>query len=352
MDNSSNDRTFGISTPVSIYLDLNHWYALGETAFGHPVVATNSHVLAMLKNLVERNRLILPLSSVHYMELTENPRDKQRNEAATVMASLSGFRTIAPISRILVEELDRAFNTRFGRPAFPEKVDKFGIGAGFAFGQSIRGRIRGGSEDDRRDLEARTGMSIAEFETEMNLLAEHFLLAGPSQNIGSQIPGYDPYAARRVADQQLASFNVMVQTLRTNKDIGARPLDAIAAREFTFEFLDHWTRAWLKAGFTKDRRPFHSKEEYIEFLMSLPTRRVSTMIRFHYLREVYKDWTINDLRDVAALSLAIPYCDLVVTDKKAWDVTVNRAHLDVEFNTVILPRLSDLLPYLEKIDDN
>ena len=66
------------------------------------------------------------------------------------------------------------------------------------------------------------------------------------------------------------------------------------------------------------------------------------MIQFHYLKDITRDWTINDLRDIAALSAAIPYCDIVVTDKKAWDVVVNRAHLDSEFRTHVLARLDGL----------
>jgi hypothetical protein len=58
------------------------------------------------------------------------------------------------------------------------------------------------------------------------------------------------------------------------------------------------------------------------------------------------DWTINDLRDITALAKAIPYCDIVITDSKAWDAAVNRAHLDREFGTKILRRLSDLAAYL------
>lgn len=45
---------------------------------------------------------------------------------------------------------------------------------------------------------------------------------------------------------------------------------------------------------------------------------------------------------------AIPYCDIVVIDNKAWDVSVNRAHLDREFNTAIFRRLSDLVAFLER----
>jgi len=70
------------------------------------------------------------------------------------------------------------------------------------------------------------------------------------------------------------------------------------------------------------------------------------MMQWNYLKDVERDWTINDLRDIAALAAAIPYCDVVVTDKKAWDAAVNRAHLDNEFNTVILRRLTDLVARL------
>jgi hypothetical protein len=39
-------------------------------------------------------------------------------------------------------------------------------------------------------------------------------------------------------------------------------------------------------------------------------------------------------------------CDIVVTDRKAWDVTKKRAHLDKEFNTEIICSLDDLAAHL------
>lgn len=337
-----------ISARRTVYLDLNHWYALGEAIAGHPRQPEHVDVLHQLMEYVEQDRLTFPLSAVHYMELAENPRDHQREEAAKVMAVLSRFNTIAPTSKILEEELAVAFNLRFGRPAFPVKVQKFGFGAGFAFGESKRFRLTGGTDDDRRRFEAQLGKSIAEWEAEINIVAECHLLLGPPTRLRESIPNYAPYAARRVADEELRSFNVMVQTLRINSDILSRSLDAICARQFVFEFLDDYTRALLNAGFSKNRTPFRSKEEYTDFLMSLPSRRVAAMIQYHYLRDVQRDWTINDLRDIDALSTAIPYCDIVATDKKAWDASVNRAHLDNEFNTAIFCRLSDLAAYVSQ----
>lgn len=337
------------TTRRTVYLDLNHWYMLGEALAGHPRQREHVVVLRQLAEQAEQERLMFPLSAVHYMELAENPRDHQRQEAARVMMSLSRFNTITSTSKILDEELALALNSRFGRPAFPVKAKKFGFGANFAFSgiEKVLG-LTGGTDEGRREVEARVGKPLAQWEAEVILFSEYELLKQPSAGYRNRIPGYDPYAARRTADEELESFNVMLHTLRTDSDIASRPLDAICGRQFIFEFLDNYTRALLSAGFnTKRRPPFSTREQLTDFLMSLPSRRVAAMIQFHYLRDVRRDWTINDLRDIAALAKAIPYCDIVVTDKKAWDVSVNRAHLDSEFSTHIFRRLTDLGTYLQ-----
>jgi hypothetical protein len=322
-------------------LDLNHWYALGEAMAGHPREPEHLDVLRQLIKCVEQGQLMFPLSSVHYIELAENPRDRHREEAANVMTALSHFNTITSTRKIIDEELALALNRRFGRPAFPVRAKKLGVGATFALSGESKGfRLTGGSDDDRRNLEAQLGRSIAEWEAEINAVAEYELLKQPSAGYRDQIPNYDPYAARRMADEELKNFNVMLNTLRTNPGVASRPLDAICARQFLFEFHDNYTRALLSAGFSQNRTAFRGKEELTDFLMSLPSRRVATMIQFHYLKDVQREWTIQDLRDIAALAKVIPYCDIVVTDKKAWDVSVNRAHLDREFDTAIFRRLT------------
>jgi hypothetical protein len=72
----------------TVYLDINHWYALGEAMAGHPQKAEHVDVLHQLVRLVEQGRIMIPLSAVSYIELSENPRDHQREEAAK---NLSGY---------------------------------------------------------------------------------------------------------------------------------------------------------------------------------------------------------------------------------------------------------------------
>lgn len=332
----------------TVYLDLNHWYALGDALAGEPQEPEHLDVLRQLVIMVENGKLMFPLSSVHYIELSENPRDEYRERAANVMALLSHFNTITCMSKIVDEELALALNERYGRPAFPVKVPKFGVGVWFALkGESKGFRLTGGSDEARKKLEAQLGRSIAELEDEINAVAEYELLKQPPKAYWDQIPDYDPYATRRVADKELESFKVMVRTLRTDDDVKTRPLDAICARQFFFEIENNYVNALLNAGYSMNHPPpLRGKEALTDFLMSMPSRRVSAMMQFHYLKDIKRDWTINDLRDIAALAVAIPYCDVVVTDNKAWDGAVNRAHLDKEFGTAIFRRLTDLATHL------
>jgi len=330
-----------------VYLDINHWYALGRARAGHPDKPEHVDILRTLTEQVDAGRLMAPLSATHYMELAENPRDRHRREAADTMMELSRFTSMVSAARIIDEELAQALHRRFGRPAFPIKVEKFGYGVNFALtGEEKAFSLTGGSEEDRQRLEANLGKPIKQWEAEINIFAEYQLLKQPENVIRDRIRDYDPYAARRVADEELRSFNILVDTVHTNPDVVPRPLDAIYARQFLFEFLDNYTKALESAGFTRNRRPFHAKEELASFLESMPSRRVATMLQFHYLKDVNKHWKINDLRDNVALSQAIPYCDIVLTDSEVWDVAVNRAHLDREFGTTILRRLTDLPKHL------
>ena len=106
------------------------------------------------------------------MELAEYPNDAKRAATARVMARLSLFQTMAPPDDILEEEIEQSLHDRFGRPTHPTKVVKFGVGVGFAFGEPLN----------------------------LRLSAELLLLVGPQRALIGQVPGYDPYAARRQAN--------------------------------------------------------------------------------------------------------------------------------------------------------
>ena len=205
-------------------------------------------VLAGLQGEVDTGRLVIPLSSVTYTELTENPRDQHREPAASVMLPLSGLVTIAPPHKIVDEELARELNRRFGRPAFPVKVPKIGYGAGFAFGTPGRVKTTGFTAAERDRIETQMGKTIADLELQASALFEYWLLATP-RSLRDRIPGFEPVPTRQDAAAELAEIQVMVDSLHSGKEIATRPMDGVAARQLCRDIFGNFTRALASAGF-------------------------------------------------------------------------------------------------------
>lgn len=283
------------------------------------------------------------MSSITYEELTENPRDQLREPAARVMVQLSKLAAIAPASKVVDEELVVELNRRFGKLAFPAKVKKFGFGVGFAFGTpgQLKAEVLA---DQQAAIEAKLGMTIEDAETRANALFEYYLLTTP-RSLRNRIANFDPNQARRQADAELASLQVLLNNLHGNTDLATRPMDGIYARQLA-EINANLGQALRTGGFTGLPHAISGKDALSDFVDHLPTQRVATQLKAHYARNPQIQWKINHLRDIAALSVAIPYADAVVTDADVRAAAVNGTHLDKEFNTAIFSKLTDLANHL------
>ena len=60
-----------------------------------------------------------------------------------------------------------------------------------------------------------------------------------------------------------------------------------------------------------------------------------------------KSWTGNDVFDIDALALAVPYCDIVVTEKACHHV-LQTAHLGERMHTALLRSLEELPTVLDE----
>ena len=82
-----------------------------------------------------------------------------------------------------------------------------------------------------------------------------------------------------------------------------------------------------------------------EFLEKLPTALCSFTLLFQRDQQTQRAIQINDMADIWHLTLAIPYSDIVVTEKM-WASIAKGAKLDEKCNTVILSSLSELFRFL------
>jgi hypothetical protein len=250
-----------------------------------------------------------------------------------VMAELSRFHAIASVPDVLPGELDRALKERYGKPVFPRPLQVFGIGIAHAFANpDFKIRLPEGAGVD--------AYTKTRLEEQATLLLEYAVLAGPAQ--GVPVPGmeendrYGMYGQRYVeAEKRIA------EGLRQHDPRRRHLADWIAASEL-IDILQPLNEAFAHAPIAKqESSELDTAEGMTALLMELPSRAVTYELR--RLRHQSRDtkWKPNDLEDVASLSVAIPYCDVVVTEKH-WCHMARRATLDRRFNTVILHDLKEL----------
>ena len=77
----------------------------------------------------------------------------------------------------------------------------------------------------------------------------------------------------------------------------------------------------------------------------MPSFDVSVTLKSSLHRDANHEWTNNDIFDIRALSLTIPYCDVVVTDN-AMCSHVMRHNLPQRYATIVISKLTELPDHL------
>jgi hypothetical protein len=84
-----------------------------------------------------------------------------------------------------------------------------------------------------------------------------------------------------------------------------------------------------------------------KFVRAMPSTGVSIELKTAWHRNRDKKWTANDMYDIDAMALAVPYCDIVVTEK-ACHHALTTARLDERMYTALLRDLNELPSTLER----
>jgi hypothetical protein len=274
----------------------------------------------------------------------------QRREIADVMEEVTDFATI--VSRVLVMELELAeMLDRLRRePSQLPKIPLIGRGVRHAAGRKSGLKIMGPSGDETDRARQRIGAkAFDDSVAEANLLLERSALRGPTdEEVGNlRALGWNPEAVTQVAERRAAEERD--QTLRL--DGGgpwrhSRLRDVVSARELLIEFQNILPRALAERGLVlSDVIP--DQQSARVFVRAMPSTDVSTELKTAWHRNRDKPWTANDIYDIDAMSLAVPYCDVVVTEK-ACHHALEAAHLGKRMHTALLRNLEDLPSTLDK----
>jgi hypothetical protein len=320
-----------------VYLDQNKWIDLAKARAGRKEKAHLVEVLQAAHEAVRAGDASFPLSAQHYYETLHRGDRESREHLAGTMLSLSQGHAIASAQVVVPYEIEVArFKQQQLPNDLPPAVQIFGEGANHVFNTEMF-TYEAPDEFEGHPLPAELqavatviGSTVMEFgilagspssEKTRLALSEHMRLTGSMFACGQQ------ELRDRVAELGRGRLED-VMTATAIADIHG-PLLAVCAR----------------LGVDPGRLLAAGAEVLGPLVGAIPSRWVEREMRRLRHANPQKRWEGNDLNDVMALSIAVPYCDVVVTERQ-WVNFADRAELGRRFNTAVindLPKLPALL---------
>lgn len=314
----------GTSPARIVYLDLNHWIALAKAAVGHRDGEQHLDALELLRAERSADRVVLPLSLPHCMEMSGIKDPRQRANVAGVMEELTAFVCIQPRSVIVRLELEAALDAlgwNRDEPYAPIPL----LGRGVLQALGLRGGVRIRASDGR-DVTDRAKQdwpggpeAFERWADNAERQLDRSALAGPSDDEAPELRrlGWDPTVARagaqKRAEQEIEQAGRLAGEPRWRR---GRLRDVTAARYLTLEAEPMVTESFSARGATV-AQILSERDALRRFVDSMPSADayVSYVTLAH--RNPHTRWTGNDIFDIDALSVAIPYCDIVGLDSHA-----------------------------------
>ena len=312
--------------------------ALAKARLGRPEFPHDRAAYEALRTAVNSGQVTVLLSATTYAEVDRISSVRQRTDLANVMAEISGFVTITGRSIATKHQVLTALAARFGGPE-PAPISPLGIGIAFAVGDQRRLVLRG------RDG-APPGLpaaQIREIENAGRAITEYMAVRGPEPEDVADLRayGYRPEAVAQIEEDRLKREKQLAEMLRDGTTDRQRLGDIVYARYLFWELRDQLRSGLAQYGIGLVDFFANGKEWLTAFLDDIPGAAITITLAEKGFRNSDKAWKGNDLRDADAMSAAIPYCDVVLTDKYVAAQLAKSPAVRTQ-GTLILARLRDL----------
>lgn len=319
-----------------IYLDQAKWIDLLKAQSERADGAKYKEALQALQSAVSDGDTIVPLSSAHYMETVRNPSYDKRLALAKLMINISRRSTIAPSTEIISHEAENAVVKAFEIDAQVIPFQIFGEGISHAFMHA--GVIERTKRVEGLMLQV-SGVSSRSFAfSKMKDEFEIRLLSGAENADGTE---WNPYAI----DDGLKSFSAHHAYFQpTIKEDGWHKGERGLRRSTAQTLIDYqepiyYAMQKYEIDYSWLFEDGHDLPWFESFIRSMPCAFVNKELTRHHFAS--GKWEPNDLNDLDALSRAIPYSDVVITEKQ-WVSYSKKSKLDEEFDTSIISDVAEL----------
>lgn len=303
---------------ISVYLDLNKWVDLARAEAGLSEGEPFRSALQAALRSVADGRAIFPLSSAHLMEVAKIGDDARRAKLASLMVRLSQGWFLTATSSLLIPELRKSLAKEFDIPLI-------GPGSSTIFTRSIKSALIDPAHPS-------PGAEIDDSLLRLPGILEAYLAT-------SRVPSHLIRNWRTFAQQHEAGRSLRWETSKTvrKRAYCVLVMDGLGTR---------FAQVLREFGLSLDDRERIGPDRCVRLLENIPFLDVE--IGLHTERNEHRDRRIepNDELDISFLSSAVPYCQVVVTEK-FWTSLVKRLKLDTKYGSNVYSDLRDIVPHLQ-----
>ncbi|ASQ85722.1 hypothetical protein AN931_07995 [Mycobacterium intracellulare subsp. chimaera] len=346
--------------PAVVYLDTFAYINLAKVAVGTAPPGYND-LFAACRQALADGRAIFPLSSTHILEIYNIASVAQRRDVVAVMEELSDFNFFLGRPQIMELEFEAALNdlptmTIASQGHIPlvgtHMLHAFGKKGGILFEGATAEEASWWAEKLCQDMGIRAGTDPM---ASLNRWAMRQLVTGPDDHEDPALlqAGYSLDGWRDMLKKRAKRENDLVSKLDADPALRQSKLrDVVNANELYAELGHLVERAERATGLSlsqileiQDPPTSECLAKVRNFIDGMPSTRVAASVKERYHSDSRHEWTTNDMQDIDALAIAVPYCDAVFIDKAARNQVVTSRELSV-FRPDLPRRPADLVDWL------
>jgi hypothetical protein len=300
-----------------VYLDLNKWVDLASAETNNPAGEQYKSALTTAEELASTGKAIFPLSFAHFIEVAKIGDNDRRSRLARLMSKLSQGWFFVSASCLMRAALRRAVGRQFQKPFSDERIAPVSRSLKAAFATSEKLKLAGADFEDTLLDEPR--------------VLEELLSACRS---GSSFVN----RWRTIAQEHESGRSLRWSA---SKDVRKRAYCVLVTEGIQNDLISVLAEFGLTWQDFADLGP----KWCLDLLESVPSLDVE--INLFVERNEHRDRKIqaNDELDLAFLSLAVPSCRAVVTER-FWTSLIRRMKLDVKYGTYVTSDLSEVMVQL------
>lgn len=313
--------------PKLLCLDMNWWVALARAHHGRSDAADAAAALAAIRDATQRGSLVVPIQGVNAMEVAEPGDEARRSRMADAIVEIS--RNVSMMSPITTSgwEIERAVHAAIGGDASSDPVRPRLLCRGVY--PAIVGKEFVWEESGSTSANALATETLREPE-----ISSFMLTHGTQREVVARLRTLDDEGAERVRKIKANDAAMAPEAKRRleTQNVMRSPRIASKIRE-----------AFLRHGGTEEalRALMDDTDRLIALAAAIPDVDAEGTLILAYHRNPTQPIESNDFKDISFLKQAIPYANVVVTEKQ-WAHFSTREGLSARYDTRVLGGLGEL----------